>query len=341
MKIIVLAGGYSPERDVSLSSGSLIANALMERGHEVFFLDPWLGIKAGERVHYRTREEGLGFAYEIGGEAPDLELLGAETGAKKSLIGPGVLEACREADMVFIALHGSTGENGQIQAVLEAYGIPHTGSGYMGSLLAMDKNISKILMRAAGVATPDWYLAERGKCSQPEILPCVVKPLDCGSSVGVTIVDKEEEWHTALEAAFSYGDRVLVEKKITGREFSVGVLGGRALPAIEIIPEKGFYDYKNKYQPGMTREICPAGIDEKQESRLEAAALTVHRILELGYYSRVDFLMDGDGAIYCLEANTLPGMTPFSLLPQEAEAAGITYQELCEAIVKNGKGAAL
>ena len=323
MKITVLAGGYSPERDVSLSSGSLIANALMEQGHEVFFLDPWLGIKAGERVHYRTREEGPGFAYDIGGE------------------GPGVLEACREADMVFIALHGSTGENGQIQAVLEAYGIPHTGSGYMGSLLAMDKNISKILMRAAGVATPDWYLAEKGKSSQPEFLPCVVKPLDCGSSVGVTIVDKEEEWHTALEAAFSYGDRVLVEKKITGREFSVGVLGGRALPAIEIIPEKGFYDYKNKYQPGMTREICPAGIDEKQESRLEAAALTVHRILELGYYSRVDFLMDGDGAIYCLEANTLPGMTPFSLLPQEAKAAGITYQELCEAIVKNGKGAAL
>ena len=156
MKIIVLAGGYSPERDVSLSSGSLIANALMEQGHEVFFLDPWLGIKAGERVHYRTRQEGLGFAYEIGGKAPDLELLGTETGAKKSLIGPGVLEACREADMVFIALHGSAGENGQIQAVLEAYGIPHTGSGYMGSLLAMDKNISKILMRAAGVATPDW-----------------------------------------------------------------------------------------------------------------------------------------------------------------------------------------
>lgn len=243
--------------------------------------------------------------------------------------------------MVFIALHGGAGENGQIQAVLEAYGIPHTGSGYTGCILAMDKNISKILMRTAGVATPDWYLVEKGTHSQPDFMPCVVKPLDCGSSVGVLIAENEEEWHTALEGAFSYGNSVLVEKKITGREFSVGVLGERALPAIEIIPQSGFYDYQNKYQPGRTREICPAVLDPMQALRLEAAALTVHRTLELGYYSRVDFLMDRDGAIYCLEANTLPGMTPLSLFPQEAKAAGITYYELCESIVKNGKGAAL
>ena len=341
MKIIVLAGGYSPEREVSLSSGSLIANALMEQGHEVFFLDPWPGIREGEEVRYRTREEGYHFSSEIGMEAPDLEKLRAGHGMKKTLIGPGVLKACREADMVFIALHGGAGEDGQIQAVLEAYGIPPTGSSWKGCLLAMDKNISKIFMRMAGVATPDWYLAEKGKTSRPDFLPCVVKPLDCGSSVGVTIVEREEEWSAALEAAFSHGGRVLVEKKITGREFSVGVLGDRALPAIEIIPESGFYDYQNKYQPGMTREICPAWIDGMQEVKMKETALTVHRILELGYYSRVDFMMDEDGAIYCLEANTLPGMTPLSLLPQEAKAAGITYHELCEAIVNNGKGAAL
>ena len=152
------------------------------------------------------------------------------------------------------------------------------------------------------------------------------------------MVDKEEQWEQALDSAFAYENRILAEVKIIGREFSVGILGERALPPIEIIPKAGFYDYENKYQAGMTEEICPARLTEKEEEAMGVMALKVHRALGLGHYSRVDFIMEEDGSLYCLEANTLPGMTPFSLLPQEAKAAGISYYELCEDIARHGKG---
>ncbi len=337
MKIVVLAGGLSPEREVSLSSGTMITNALMERGHEVYLLDSWLGAAAKEKVRFKSFKDGVVDINAIGKTAPGPDPAAAARRGE-GFLGNRVLEICRLADVVFLALHGGAGENGQIQAAFDAAGISYTGSDYAGCLKAMDKHIAKLLMRAASIATPDWKLYLKGEEREPFSFPCVVKPCGCGSSVGVTMVENETQWRQALDFAFTYESRILVEVKITGREFSVAVLGGKALPAIEIIPKTGFYDYENKYQPGKTEEICPASLKEKDAKTMERMALEVHRVLGLGYYSRVDFLMDGEGCIYCLEANTLPGMTPYSLLPQEAGAAGISYNELCEDIAKHGKG---
>ena len=336
MKIVVLAGGFSPEREVSLSSGAMITNALIKNGHEVYLLDSYLGTADVEEVRFKSLKDGTDFSWEIGRRVPELDCL-AQGRNGKGYIGNRVIEICRLADAVFLALHGGAGENGQIQAVLDAYGISYTGTGYEGCLKAMDKPMAKLLMRDSGIPTPDWRLYTRGEPMEAFSFHCVVKPCGCGSSVGVTMVDGEEQWEQALDSAFSYEDRILAEVKITGREFSVGILGERSLPAIEIIPKTGFYDYENKYQAGMTQEICPARLTDKEEEAMGRMALKVHRALGLGYYSRVDFIMEEDGSLYCLEANTLPGMTPFSLLPQEAKAAGISYHELCEDIVKHGK----
>jgi D-alanine-D-alanine ligase len=340
MKIVVLAGGYSPEREVSLSSGAMITNALLEKGHEVCLLDSYLGLSDGEKIWFKKKEDGADFIHQIGKKAPDLETL-AEGPGITGFIGNRVIEICRLADVVFLALHGGAGENGQIQAVLDAYGISYTGTDYAGCLKAMDKHLAKLMMRTSGIPTPDWKLYTKGEDTEPFSFPCVVKPCGCGSSVGVAIVEDQKQWEEALCAAFAYEDQILAEVKITGREFSVGVLEGKALPAIEIIPKTGFYDYENKYQPGMTEEICPAEVVKKSADEMERLALLVHKVLGLGYYSRIDFLMEDDGSLYCLEANTLPGMTPFSLLPQEALAAGISYADLCDTIANHGKGVLL
>lgn len=337
MKIVVLAGGCSPERDVSLSSGAMITNALMEKGHDVCLLDSYLGIADGEEIQFQSLNDGGNHYYEIGKDAPDLEQL-TDAFHRRGFMGNRVIEACSLADIVFLALHGGAGENGQIQAVLDAYGISYTGTGYEGSLNAMDKHIAKLMMREAGILTPDWKVYTKGKRIEPYTLPCVVKPCGCGSSVGVVMVENLSQWEDALHVAFQYEERIMAEAKITGREFSVGIMGKEALPVIEIIPNEGFYDYENKYQPGKTEEICPAQITEEKAEEMKQLALLVHETLYLGYYSRVDFLMKEDGSLYCLEANTLPGMTPFSLLPQEALAAGITYADLCNEIAKHGKG---
>ncbi len=339
MRIVVLAGGLSPERDVSLSSGALIANALLDNGHEVLLLDVYTGSNtpAGE-TPFRKQQDHERYHFAVPEQEPDLQRLKAESGNGDALIGPHVLEICQSADVVFVALHGGMGENGQLQATLDSFGVPYTGTGYVGCCLAMDKNLAKILMRAAGVPTAPWLMVRPGQNSIAALadtlrFPCVVKPGDCGSSVGVTIVDDAGGLPGALEAAAAYDEEVLIEDKVEGREFSVGLLDGQALPVIEIIPKKGFYDYKNKYQAGRTEEICPARITEPERAQMQQLALTVHKALHLGFYSRIDFIMDKDGTPWCLEANTLPGMTPTSLLPQEAKAAGISYPELCNKIV--------
>nr|WP_314462483.1 D-alanine--D-alanine ligase [uncultured Clostridium sp.] len=337
MKIAVLAGGYSPEREVSLSSGAMITNALMERGHEVCLADSYLGIPDGEEVRFYSLKDGIEFSSTIGRSAPDLEQLKQKSGFR-GIMGSRIMEVCMQSDVVFLALHGGAGENGQIQAILDGYGIAYTGTGFEGCLKAMDKHLAKLLMREENIPTPEWRLYEKGAQAEPLLFPCVVKPCGCGSSVGVTMVDGEDQWKQALETAFSCENKVLAEAKISGREFSVGILGGIALPAIEIRPVSGFYDYENKYQPGLTEEICPASLSAEEADYMADLALRVHKTLGLGYYSRVDFMMEEDGSLYCLEANTLPGMTPYSLLPQEAAAAGISYQELCDAIAKHGKG---
>lgn len=230
------------------------------------------------------------------------------------------------------------GENGQLQATLDTHGIRYTGSGYLGSAVAMDKDLSKRLMRDAGVPTPDWiyYDVKNEKIyNAVEKLgfPVVVKPCDCGSSVGVSMVETLGELHDALREVAAWGSHALIEKKIVGRELAVGVINGQVLPFVEILPpEQDFYDYKNKYQ-GTTREICPAEIPPETEKSIGALALRAFNALRLGGYARFDFMLDNNGEPWCLEANSLPGMTPTSLLPMAADALGISYRELCEMIV--------
>lgn len=337
MKIAVLAGGYSPERDVSLTSGSLIANALAERGHRVLLIDVYEGLATLGNDPEALFSASNRYSYEVSDRVPDLEALKARCQNGNALIGANVLSLCALADRVFIALHGSMGENGQLQATLDSHGISYTGSGYVGSALAMDKDLSKKLFRDAGVPTPDWVYFDLqsdpiGLLDERIGLPCVVKPCDCGSSVGVSIVETREERAAALAEAAKWGRFALVEKKIVGRELTVGILRGEALPVVEIIPNEGFYDYKNKYQ-GTTREVCPAEIPEEVARRAQALSLRGFEALRLGDYARFDFLLDGEGALWCLEANSLPGMTPTSLLPMAAGAAGISYAELCERII--------
>lgn len=337
MNIVVLAGGNSTEREVSLSSGAMITNALMEKGHNVCLVDSYLGLTESGEIQFESQKDGGYYHHQIGIKAPDLKHL-SDGSKEHGFIGNGVIEICRLADVVFLALHGGTGENGQIQAVLDAYGIRYTGSDYAGSLKAMDKHLSKLIMRASGIPTPDWRLYTKENATEVFSFPVAVKPCNGGSSIGVIMVEDQNQWEEAIRTAFEYEERILAEVKITGREFSVGVLGGKTLPAIEIIPKTGFYDYENKYQPDKTEEICPAKNINEKADEMNRYALQVHEALGLGYYSRIDFLMEENGNIYCLEANTLPGMTPFSLLPQEALAAGISYADLCNDIANHWKG---
>ena len=346
MKILVLAGGLSPERDVSLSSGALISNALVGRGHRVLLLDLYKGMDADIPLD----EKGFGalftdradHQYKISENEPDLDAVRASCDNRGSQIGRGVLELARFADVVFLALHGALGENGQLQATFDAFGIDHyTGSGYEGSLLAMNKALAKRLMDGCGIPTAEWISCAidgvaRKRIAETVGFPCVIKPYSCGSSCGVSIVDTPDALPAALEYAGKYGREVLVERKITGREFSLGILGARALPPIEIIPLNGWYDYKNKYQGGATKEVTPAEISEEKTAEMSRIALDVFRCLGLSSYARVDFLLEeGTDKFFVLEANTLPGMTPTSLLPQEAAAVGIEYGELCDIIVRD------
>lgn len=337
MKIIVLAGGLSPERDVSLSSGALISNALIENGHDVMLLDLYLGTKNESIIpEYVNLKACRKYSYQVPKHEPDLDQIRACVDNNDSLIGDGVIKLCKEADVTFLALHGSIGENGKLQAIFDIYGIAYTGTGYIGSLLAMDKDLSKKLMLDSNVLTPKWKLVDlKTDMGWADIsYPCVVKPCSCGSSIGVTMVQSKSELDHAIQAAVRYENSVIIEEKIEGREFSVGILNGNPLPVIEIIPKSGFYDYQNKYQKGHAAEICPANITDGTRELLQNNALMVHSALRLGYYSRIDFIIDRFGSAYCLEANTLPGMTPTSLLPQEALANGISYEELCEMIVQ-------
>ncbi|MDD4095425.1 MAG: D-alanine--D-alanine ligase [Oscillospiraceae bacterium] len=341
MRIVVLAGGLSPERDVSLSSGSLVANALLDKGHSVVMADVYEGIEFPEcREDLFILPSGsFRYHYDIPGTAPNLDKLIEKHGGRMTLIGKNILELCEMADVVFIALHGAMGENGQLQAVLECHDIRYTGSDYCGSLLAMDKDLSKKLMRLAGVPTADWVPVRPTEESLREVrevvgFPCVIKPTHCGSSVGVSIISAEEDFLSAVCLANDYESTVLAEKMIPGREFSVGILGGEVLPAIEIIPHQGFYDYTNKYQKGLATEVCPADLSPEQAESMARYAQITHDALRLGSYSRVDFILGADGVFYCLEANTLPGMTPTSLLPQEAAQVGLSYSDLCDRIVR-------
>ena len=342
MNIVVLAGGLSTERDVSVTSGTMVANALRKCGHKVVLLDVFMGYEHDECDTVSLFEEQYDFTENLGvGESiPDLERVKAQRRDKSNrFLGEHVEEICRYADICFLALHGDNGENGRLQATFDLLGIKYTGSGYLGSAVAMNKGITKSIFLNHNISTP------AGECFKPEdkdngrlaewnVFPCVVKPCSGGSSVGVSIVENKSDFMAAMEQAFVYEREVLVEQYVKGREFSVGVIDGKALPIIEIIPKEGFYDYVNKYQSGRTEEICPAELEEATTKLLQSEAEKAYEALQLEAYGRVDFLLDSNGKSYALEANTLPGMTNASLIPQEAAAAGIGYEELCDKIVE-------
>lgn len=334
MKIVVLCGGLSGERDVSITSGTGVARALRERGHQVVLVDLFLGIEGD--IDNIFEDNNTISDYSVSENAPDLDAVRAMRSDSDIHIGPNVIELCRRADIAFLALHGEEGENGKLQAALDMYGIKYTGSGYLGSALAMNKSLSKTLFEANGIKTAPGITVHKGDESYANVgFPCVVKPCSGGSSVGTSVVNCEEEYIPALEFAFMYEEDVLVEKFIKAREVTVGVMDGKAMEVIEIIPKSGFYDYKNKYQAGATIEICPAEIGEDATRRVKALGEKAMAALMVDAYCRADFLWDTvSDEIYCLEVNTLPGMTPTSLIPQMAAYDGLNYGELCEKIIE-------
>lgn len=326
MNVVVLAGGLSPERDVSLASGMLISNALVEKDHSVLLLDLYKGIEDNE-MHLLFSNEKRNYDFTIDEEIPELTKKNT-----KNLIGRNVIKICKMADIVFLALHGSIGENGKLQAIFDCMGIKYTGSSYEGSILAMDKILTKKILEHDNIKTPKWHLLKNVRKENIKF-PVVVKPANNGSSIGVSIANNLEEFEVAIIECEKYKDEIIIEEYIKGREFSVGILDKTALPPIEIIPKAGFYDYKNKYQEGKTIEICPPKISQDKIKEMQQIAMKVHNALLLGAYSRIDFILDENGNFNVLEANSLPGMTKTSLLPQEALVAGITYEDLCEKIL--------
>ena len=343
MKIIVLAGGLSTERDVSLISSAGICKTLIEKGHDAFLLDSFFGLpSAPENLEevFALPGHGLEIVKNIGTSDPDLKQIKASRpGDSKSFFGPNVLTLCQMADITFLGLHGGEGENGKVQATFDLLGIRYTGPDSLGCALAMDKSVTKYIFRQCGVETPKGvYLRQADGKKLPEelglSLPVVVKTCCGGSSVGVYITHTAEEYLDALDNAFAYENEVVIEEYIKGREFSCGFVGDQVFPPIEIIPKSGFFDYANKYQDGATEEICPADISPEIAARMQDITARACAALKLKVYSRADFLMDENKNLYCLEVNTLPGMTPASLLPKEAAADGIAYGDLCELIIQ-------
>ena len=336
MKIVVLAGGTSTERDVSLTSGSMVYKALKSKGHQAILLDVYLGYEGETQNIFEKDVDWTSQIGTIAEQNPDLEKIKAmRADGDKSFFGPNVLKLCGEADVVFMALHGANGEDGKIQACFELMGIPYTGTDFVSSAMAMDKGITKDLFKAYEIPTPFGIRLKKGEPEQEKVpFPCIVKVCCGGSSVGVYIANNEEEYAKAKEEAFGFDSEIIVEQYIKGREFSVGVMDGKALPVIEIAPKVGFYDYKNKYQAGSTVETCPADLTPEQTARMQQIAERVFRALRMRNYARMDFMMDAEGNMYCLEANTLPGMTPTSLLPQEAAVLGMDFASLCERIIE-------
>ncbi len=343
MKIVVLCGGLSTERNVSEVSGESICRALRERGHQAILLDMFFGLEGytGSLADIFDAPDGLIDEAAIGRSEPDLAAIRAQRRDQgPSLFGQDVLTVCAMADMVFLGLHGACGEDGRVQAAFDLLGIPYTGAGYLSSGMAMDKALAKYTMERVGIPTAPWrditYTAEEIPGLVEELsLPCAVKIINGGSSIGMALPETREELEKALGSILRYGNHIIVEKKLKGRDVTVGVLGDRYLPAVEIIPQSGeYFDYVSKYQEGGSLELCPAPITDEQWREMGEYALRLHRALGLSVYSRTDFILDEEGRPWCLEINTLPGMTPASLLPKEAAAAGLSYGELCEEIIR-------
>jgi D-alanine-D-alanine ligase len=322
MKIAVLFGGPSPERDVSIASGAQVIRSLRAAGHEAVAVDISTGVLG-------PQEEEKLFQATLSGTPPAYS-----KGASIVSILHEAIASLEDVDLYFLALHGVPGEDGSIQAFLDLSGLSYTGSGMKGSAVAMDKDLSKRLFRFAGVPTPDWHLlSSPSEAHCPLPCPVVVKPNNQGSTIGLTVVKEPGMFLDAIAEAFRYDNEVIVESFVPGREFTVGILDDEPLSVGEIIPQKGeIFNYESKYQPGGALEIFPADLEERQTLELKDLALKAHRALKLKGYSRVDFMLDKAGRFWCLEANTLPGMTATSLLPQSAGAVGTDFTSLCRKI---------
>lgn len=331
MNIAVLLGGISTERNVSIASGKAVGQALSERGHTISFIDPSLG-------------------HNCIIQANDLISVANETVAQEYLnLSPRVLLECVQSpafdtiDIAFSLLHGKCGEDGIMQALLEARGVRYAGSKVMASALAMDKVRTKLILSAAGVQSPEWSVLYPQQFNDYERIEhimndlggtIVIKPNTNGSSVGLSIVDNDiDHAIKAVQLASQYDSTILIERYIAGREVTVAVLGDQAFPVIEIVPEQGWYDYQNKYTKGNTQYYCPADITNDERDFLQNLAVTAHRIVGCTAYSRIDFRLDEDGVPWCLEVNTIPGFTETSLVPMAAQSIGISYGELCERII--------
>ena len=327
MRIAVLFGGASEERDVSIASASQVIPALRSLGHEVVAIDTATG-----RLPAAAEQRLLSAA--VAAEPPSDVALKDLRASALSLAAQGF--DARDADVVFLALHGGAGEDGRIQAMLDLAGLRYTGSDHISSAAAMDKDLSKRLFRAAGVPTPDWLMAPADAAQVASVLgwPIIVKPNKQGSTVGLSVVREPQALAPAIEHASRFDTEVMLERFIPGREFTVGILEGVALPVGEIIPRGEVFDYRAKDQHGGAREVFPADLPPEASMHLRKLALAAHRALKLGSYSRIDFRADAHGGFWCLEANSLPGMTATSLLPQAARVAGISFPELCERICR-------
>lgn len=336
MNIAILAGGTSTERDVSLVTSKNVYGALKGNGHKVVIVDVYLGYEGDTEGIFDKDIDWTEHIGAVSKDAPDIESVKAlRPDGDKNFFGPNVIRICQMADVVFMGLHGENGENGKIQATFDLMGIKYTGTGCMSSAICMNKQVSKELMAYNGVPVPKGLYITRGEDTTNTIgYPCIVKACSGGSSIGVSLCNNEEEYAEGLKVAFDLDDEVLVEEYIKGREFSVGVLEGKAMPIIEIAPLQGFYDYKNKYQAGSAIETCPAEIEDNKTKEMQSYAERAYKALRLECYARIDFLMNGEGKLYALEANTLPGMTATSLVPQEAAAMGIDFPTLVEKMIE-------
>lgn len=334
MKIAILLGGISPERNISLLSGRAATHALRAKGHTVVAIDPARGVDG-----MMTDAE---LAKVTGNALTDAELAAFRPEQLVNCIFSSLLDGI---DMVFMGLHGRYGEDGYVQALLDLRGIQYTGSGMLASAMCMDKAVSKMMFQISGIPTPHWVSVTPEQADDMEMLaevqrelrgPIVVKPNDQGSTIGMSIIETGvvDDLAVAVKLAAKFSSSILVERYIAGRELTVAVLGGEALPVIEIEPKAGFYDYANKYTKGRTEYHCPADLSEEVRDHVQNLAITAHAVLGCRAYSRIDFRLTDENIPFCLEVNTLPGFTETSLLPMAARQAGIEFGDLCEEIIR-------
>ncbi|MEJ2103049.1 MAG: D-alanine--D-alanine ligase [Ignavibacteriaceae bacterium] len=324
-KVALLVGGTSPEREVSKMSGKGVLGALRALQYPTKIIDPAYGLN-------QPKEDEKFFLEKDYSEISNRKCIDA--------INSNLLD---DVDIVFSAMHGKWAEDGTVQSLLELRGLKYTGSKVLASALAMDKEMSKVIFRQAGVQTPDWFTVSSPSFGPRDIInkiineigfPCIIKPNDQGSTVGLKLVKEESEVEEAVKVALEFSNKALIEKYISGRELTVAVFINEALPVLEIVPKSGLYDYKSKYTSGMSEYIVPAKIPDEISKRAQQLALKAFHSIGCDGYARVDFRFSDEGVLYCLEVNTLPGMTPLSLVPKAAKAVGISFEELIKRIIE-------